>query len=124
MLVSPNHQMLLANELAEVMFGERKVVVAANHLTGLDGVARAATNTVSYIHVTFDRHEVILADVSWSEGFQPGDYPMRGVARESRDEIWSLFPELATPAGLESYQASLLSLKAHVAKLLVEQALC
>lgn len=46
-----------------------------------------------------------------------------GVAQESRDEILALFPEVATPAGLESYQAARLSLEAHEAKLLVEQSL-
>ncbi|WP_170067098.1 hypothetical protein [Roseovarius confluentis] len=45
------------------------------------------------------------------------------MAQESRDEILALFPELAKPAGLESYQAARLSLKAHEAKLLVEQSL-
>ncbi len=123
MLVSPNHRMLLAIELAEVLFGEREVLVAAKHLTGLDGVDRAVTDAVSYIHLMFDHHEVILADAAWSESFQPGDYSMRGVAQESRDEILTLFPELATSAGLESYQAARLSLKAHEAKLLVQETL-
>ncbi|QFT92825.1 Poly(beta-D-mannuronate) C5 epimerase 5 [Roseovarius sp. THAF9] len=123
MLVSPNHRMLLANELAEVMFGEREVLVAAKHLTGLDGVDHAVTDTISYIHLMFNHHEVILADAAWSESFQPGDYSMRGVGQDSRDEILTLFPELATQAGLESYQAARLSLKAHEAKLLVEQSL-
>ncbi|QFT96113.1 Hemolysin, chromosomal [Roseovarius sp. THAF8] len=123
MLVSPNHRMLLANELAEVMFGEREVLIAAKHLTGLDGVDRAVTDRVSYIHLMFDHHEVILADAAWSESFQPGDYSMRGVGQESRDEILTLFPELATQAGLAGYHSARLSLKAHEAKLLVDQAL-
>ena len=123
MLVSPNHRMLLANELAEVMFGEREVLIAAKHLTGLKGVDRALTDTVSYIHLMFDHHEVILADAAWSESFQPGDYSMRGVSKDSRDEILALFPDLATQEGLDEYQAARLSLKAHEAKLLVDQAL-
>ncbi|MDD9724085.1 hypothetical protein PVV74_01335 [Roseovarius sp. SK2] len=46
-----------------------------------------------------------------------------GAAQESRDKILALFPEVAMPAGLESYQAARLSLKPHEAKLLVEQSL-
>lgn len=123
MLVSPNHRMLLANELAEVMFGEREVLVAAKHLTGLDGVDTAVADQVSYIHLMFDHHEVILADAAWSESFQPGDYSLRGVSQESRDEILTLFPELGTQQGIDSYQAARLSLKAHEAKLLVNETL-
>ena len=56
MMVSPNHRMLVASELAEVMFGESEVLVAAKHLVSLKGVDAAPVSKVSYIHMMFDRH--------------------------------------------------------------------
>ncbi len=122
-LVSPNHRMLLANRLAEVMFGEREVLVAAKHLTGLDGVDQVGTSAiVTYFHLMFDNHEVLLADGAWSESFQPGGHSLKGVGQEQRDEIFALFPDLSTQTGLESYQSARLSLKSHEAVLLVAEA--
>ena len=121
MLVSPNHRMLVASERAEIMFGEREVLVAAKHLTGLDGIDRAQVPSVTYIHLMFAHHQVILADGAWSESFQPGDYSLRGLGAAQRREILSLFPELASESGAEAYQAARLSLKSHEAALLVAE---
>jgi Ca2+-binding RTX toxin-like protein len=121
MLVSPQHRMLQTSELAEVMFDEREVLVAAKHLTGLDGVDHVQTSAVSYLHLMFDQHEVVLADGTWSESFQPGDHSLKGIGAAQRSEVLSLFPELETLAGLESYGAARLSLKKHEAQILVDR---
>ncbi|MEM8578249.1 MAG: Hint domain-containing protein [Pseudomonadota bacterium] len=121
MLVSPNHRMLIASDLAEVMFEEREVLVAAKHLTGLDGVDQVQAGGVSYIHLMFDAHEVILADGTWTESFQPGDHSMRSLGAAQRDEIVALFPELETIAGLDAFGAARRSLKRHEATLLTSE---
>ncbi|WP_420012176.1 Hint domain-containing protein [Tateyamaria sp.] len=102
MLVSPQHRMLLTSDLAEVMFDEREVLVAAKHLTGLDGVDQVQTGAVSYLHLMFDQHEVVLADGAWSESFQPGDHSLKGIGADQRSEVLTLFPELETLAGLDA----------------------
>ncbi len=121
MLVSPQHRMLVTSDLAEVMFQEREVLLAAKHLTGLDGVDQVAANAVSYLHLMFDQHEVVLADGAWSESFQPGDRSLKGIGQEQRDEVLSLFPDLETLAGIDAYGAARLSLKRHEAELLVNR---
>ena len=118
MMVSPNHRMLIASQLAEVMFGEREVLVAAKHLTGLDGIDVHEVPEVSYIHLMFDNHEVVLADGCWAESFQPGDHSMAGIRSEQRREILDLFPELEQKQGLNSYTAARKLLRAHEAQLL------
>ncbi len=120
MLVSPNHRMLLNSDLAEVMFEEREVLVAAKHLTGLDGVDQIRASNVTYLHLMFDQHEIILADGGWTESFQPGDHSMRGIGERQRVEILSLFPDLGTMAGLDTYGSARLSLKKHEASLLTD----
>ena len=121
MLVSPQHRMLVSSDLAEVMFQEREVLVPAKHLTGLDGVDQVATDAVSYLHLMFDRHEVVLADGAWTESFQPADRSLRGVGDAQRAEILSLFPELETLAGQDTYAAARPSLKRFEAELLVSR---
>ena len=121
MAVSPNHRMLLTGGIAELLFGEREVLAAAKHLTGLAGIDRVAATGVIYVHMMFDHHQVLLADGAWSESFQPGAYAMDGVGRDQRNEIVTLFPELATPEGQRGYGAARRALRAHEARLLVRE---
>jgi Ca2+-binding RTX toxin-like protein len=119
MLVSPNHRMLITSDLAAVMFDDREVLVAAKHLTSMEGVDFVEADSVSYIHLMFDHHEVILGDGTWTESFQPGDMSLRGIGSDQRDEILALFPELETVEGLEGYTSARRSLKSFEARSLL-----
>lgn len=119
MLVSPNHRMLIVSEMAALYFEESEVLVAAKHLTHRDGIDVVDVPGVTYVHFMFENHEVVLADGAWSESFQPGDYTLRGVGDAQREEIFALFPDLATREGLTDYRAARRSLKRHEATLLV-----
>ncbi|KIN65225.1 Type I secretion target repeat protein [Sulfitobacter noctilucicola] len=119
MMVSPNHRMLITSEIAEMMFGESEVLVAAKHLVSLDGVDTAAVSKVSYIHMMFDQHEVILADGTWAESFLPGTQAMAGIQKDQRQEILDLFPELIDTRGVKNFDAARRLLKAHEAHLLM-----
>lgn len=118
MMVSPNHRVLVANDKTTLYFEEREVLVAAKHLTGLDGVDVVDICHVEYIHFMFDSHEVVLSDGAWTESFQPGQQSMDGLGNAQRNEIYELFPELRTREGLEQYQSARKSLKKHEASLL------
>jgi CshA-type fibril repeat protein len=119
MMVSPQHRVLVANDKTALYFEEREVLVAAKHLTDMDGVDVVDVSHTSYIHIMFDQHEVILSDGIWTESFQPGDLTLAGVGDASRDEILELFPELATREGIEAYAAARKSLKKHEAMLII-----
>lgn len=119
MMVSPNHRMLVASEKASLYFDDREVLVAAKHLTKMDGVELMGTQSVTYIHMMFDRHEVILSDGTWSESFQPGDFTLAGIGEDQREEIFSLFPELREQSGRGHYETARRVLRKHEAELLV-----
>ncbi|WP_368183517.1 Hint domain-containing protein [Aestuariibius sp. HNIBRBA575] len=118
LMLSPNHRLLLSGPEAQMMFDDSEVLAAAKHLTGRAGVSSAATQGVTYIHVMFDHHEVVLSNGAWSESFQPGDYSLKGLGDAQRDEIFKLFPELNLPGGVENYEAARRVLKKHEALLM------
>lgn len=111
--VSPQHRMLIAGADTELMFGESEVLAAAVHLVGQPGITRARRAEVDYIHIMFDRHEIISAEGAWTESFQPGDMSLRGIDADQRSELFHLFPELqdAETAAL-AYPAARVSLRA------------
>jgi len=120
LLVSPNHRVLINNEKSALYFEDREVLVSAKHLTGLEGVDHVDTGEVSYIHFMFDQHEVVLSNGSWTESFQPGEQTLGDMDAESREEIFTLFPELREAEGVNAYQAARRSLKKHEAQLLTK----
>ncbi|MDO6585958.1 Ig-like domain-containing protein [Salipiger sp. 1_MG-2023] len=120
LLVSPNHRVLVANDKTALYFEEREVLAAAKHLTGLEGVDEVETMGVTYIHMMFDNHEVVLSNGAWTESFQPGDMTLGAMDDEQRQEIFELFPELENADGLRAYGAARRSLKKHEAQLLTK----
>jgi len=119
MTVSPQHRVLFAGPRAELFFGAPEVLVPALHLVGLPGIARDAARRTTYVHILFDRHQIVLSDGIWTESFQPGAYIMSAMEDAVRDEIVTIFPELATGAGLDNLAGARLSLRAHEARALM-----
>ncbi|MDP4033395.1 MAG: Hint domain-containing protein, partial [Pseudorhodobacter sp.] len=117
MLVSPQHRMLIEGVRAELLFGEREVLVAAIHLVGQPGIEQVMPRGVSYIHVMCSQHEIVQAEGAWTESFQPGSGTLGAMERAQRDEVLALFPELAN--GVRSYPAARATLKAHEARVLL-----
>ena len=116
--VSPQHRMLVGNAATQLWFGEDEVLVAAIHLTCLDGVEQVEAEGVTYVHIMFDDHQIVCGDGAWSESFQPGDLTLAGMDQAQRDELLALFPELFSGDGRIDYPAARATLKAHEARLL------
>ena len=95
--VSPNHRILMRDDTGE------EVLAAAHQLVGNDGIEGVEAMGVTYFHLMFDQHQVILSDGLWTESFQPSDYALGTVGNAARAEILALFPELRTEAGVASY---------------------
>jgi hypothetical protein len=111
MMLSPNHRVLVANDKTALYFEEREVLVAAKHLTGVQGVEVIADTDTTYYHFMFDHHEVVLSDGVWSESFQPSQESLAGIGNAQRTEIQDIFPELATPEGADAYLSARRTLK-------------
>ena len=119
MKVSRQHRMLIIGPQAALLFGSDEVLVRAVHLLHLPGVSEVDDDTVTYLHILFDRHELVLADAAWSESFQPGDRTLGGLDADARDELFKLFPALAAKAGPHSFAAARTTLKSYEARVLL-----
>ncbi len=125
LLLSPQHRVLVRDSLAELLFGEDEVLVAARDLLNDCSVTRRCGGTVTYVHLMFDRHQVIYSAGLPTESFLPGPQTTKLFEQPMVDEICTIFPELdpATGAGyggaarrtLRRYEAQLLMSRARAA---------
>lgn len=113
--VSPQHRILLDGWRAELYLGEPEVLCPAHLLVNGDTIHRAPCASVTYVHVMFDAHEIVLAEGLATESFLVGDYLCRDGSA-LREEILALFPEIGA-AGFDMPPARRL-LRGHEGRLL------
>ena len=95
LIVSPQHRLLIASKVAEKMFGNTEVLVAAKQLLAIDGVDIADDfGDVTYFHILFDQHEIVFAEGIPSESLYLGSEAQKSLSAAGREEIVALFPKL------------------------------
>lgn len=118
LVVSPQHRCLVRSRIAERMAGGAEVLVAAKHLLGLPGISVVPPDApVTYIHLLFDRHELVWSNGTVTESFYLGDQAVASVDAAAREEILALFPDLADirPQGARPF------VRGRIARKLVER---
>lgn len=94
--VSAQHRMLLRSRIAGRMYAADEVLVAAVHLTDIPGICRdAAALEVVYIHLMFDRHEILFAEGAPTESLYLGPMARQALPEAALEELLTLFPALA-----------------------------
>ena len=97
LLVSPQHRILVRSKIAQRMFGTDEVLVAAKQLLEIEGIDIATDIVeVEYFHMLFDQHEVVLSNGAETESLYTGTEALKAVGTTARNEIFAIFPELAT----------------------------
>ncbi|MDQ2094039.1 Hint domain-containing protein [Rhodobacteraceae bacterium 10Alg 79] len=117
LVVSPQHRMLIDGHATALMFGEGEVLASAKHLVNGGTVREMPGGEVTYVHILFDRHEIVYAEGAASESFFPGDMGMDAVDAAAREELFTIFPELRSSAGGFDETARM-CLKRHEARLI------
>lgn len=92
--VSQQHRMLLTGWRAELLFGEAEVLVPAVYLVDGHRIRLRTGGMVEYLHLIFDRHEIVTADGIPSESCYPGPALMARADRAAQAELQRLFPGL------------------------------
>jgi hypothetical protein len=118
LLVSPLHRVLIRDNLAELLFGESEVLIAARDLLNDRSVRRRAGGEVTYVHLLFDRHQVVFSEGLETESFLPGPQTTKSFEREVVDEICAIFPEIDPETGHGYSPAARRTLKRYEADLL------
>lgn len=123
--VSPLHRILLRDSLAELLFGEREVLVAAKDLVNDSSVRPIEGGFVDYVHLLFDDHQVVFTEGLASESFLPGPQVKNSLEAEIIEEICAIFPEIDPETGegygpaarrtLKGFEARLWAAKTRVA---------
>lgn len=114
--VSPNHRIVVRNSNLEPVVGERECLVVAKHLIPMGLAKQISLAEVTYVHLLFERHEVVFNNGGLSESFFPGPEAISTLNASARDEILSLFPELYQRNGhLSRFEVARLCLKPHEA---------
>jgi len=103
--VSPLHRVLVRDGFAELLFGAEEVLVAARDLVNGTTVRRTPCGWVEYVHILFDRHQLVISNGMATESFLPGPQVGDLFEAEVLAEICAIFPELDPRTG-EGYGAA------------------
>ncbi len=95
LIVSPQHRMLVRGRAAQALFAEDEVLVRACDLVnGRQIHFEGALRGLSYIHLMFERHQVLTANGLETESFHPASTRLEMIARDQRAGLEALVPEV------------------------------
>lgn len=118
LVLSPQHRVLVSHHMAELLFGEDEVLVAAKDLVNQCSIWVREGGEVDYFHLLFDEHQIIWSEGLQTESFHPGPVTLSGFDDAVKEELFALFPDLDRMTGhgygasarpsLRSYEAAAL----------------
>jgi len=118
LMVSPLHRILIRDSLAELLFGEAEVLVAARDLVNDDTVRQIEGSFVEYVHLLFNRHQVVCSAGLLTESFLPGPQIAASFEQDMVAEITAIFPEISRD-GAKYPEAARRTLRRHEAQVLM-----
>ncbi|MFD1157874.1 Hint domain-containing protein [Roseovarius aestuarii] len=95
-IVSPRHRILTSDRSYLSIMGESEALIEARALVGRPGITCVMPEQLTYIHLLFDQHEIILSDHLWSESFYLGRPAVAALLREQCNAIKEIFPQIDT----------------------------
>lgn len=97
LIVSPHHRMLLRGPLCDLLFGAPEVLAAADHLPWAR--PQDPIQAVEYIHLLFDRHEILLAEGATTESLLLAPMICDRAPPAMRASLRAAIPDLGQPGG-------------------------
>lgn len=95
LVVSPQHRIKLSDWRAQLLFGEADVLAPAKALVDGVNVVEDPTDSVTYYHLLFDRHEIIRSNGLLTESLHPGDMAMIAMLDSHDGDVTNIFAEAA-----------------------------
>lgn len=100
LVVSQNHRILVTGPMAELLFGDHEVLVAAKHLVNDTTIRITPCNSITYYHLLLDEHQVIFAEGTPSESLYLGECALDSYVPAVQDELIALRPDVLSPAAV------------------------
>lgn len=119
LVIAPGQRIRRADRRNRLLFATDEVLVRAGDLTHLDGIDTVARDVGHWVHVLFDRHELIRVNGIWMESFAPDLWSIRASHPDHWATMTEALPRLKFDAGQAAYAESRVSLNAREARLLV-----
>lgn len=95
LVVSPEHRILVKGAVAQDLFNTPEVLVAAKDLINGDTVAiDLKLREVTYVHLLFERHQVMWANGVETESFHPASAALSALGEVDRARLLATHPEL------------------------------
>jgi len=92
--VSPLHRVLVRDSLAELLFGTAEVLVAAKELVNGRSVRQIESDSVTYVHLMFDEHQIVWSEGLETESFHPSGGALETIAPDQRAALFAACPDL------------------------------
>jgi hypothetical protein len=119
LVVSPQHRILISDWRCELLFGMNQVLAPAKGLVnGRDIFRLDACRAVDFVHILFERHEIVTVNGTQAESLYPGTRSMNGLGAGASTEIRALFADLRGPAGSSNWQLARPEITVREAKML------
>jgi len=97
LFLSAQHRVLLGGPLIEQCFNEFEVLCPIKHLLDFHQVTRVPMGPISYHHLLFHRHNLLVANGALAESFLPGPFSMRQLGRA--ETVAPMLPASALESG-------------------------
>lgn len=106
LFVSPQHRVSMGSPAFELWFADRDVLIPAKHLVGWNGIYQDSTIAQpEYFHLLFAAHQVIWSEGIPTESFHPSTLVVDQFSRETRRELFRIFPELGEDGEMDGATA-------------------
>ena len=117
LLLSPGHRVLLKSHRIELLFGVDEAFAPIKSVENDREVAQILPDhEISYYHVLFENHEIVLAEGLWVESFFPDEMALAALPAKTQRQIRGLLG-----AKTDTMQTARLCLKPWEVKMLVPQ---
>ncbi|MEM8774419.1 MAG: Hint domain-containing protein [Pseudomonadota bacterium] len=95
LLVSPEHRMLVKGEVAQALFNNSEVLVAAHDLVnGKTITVDASVREVTYVHLLLPSHQVLWANGVETESFHPASASLAALDGADRQRLLQINSKL------------------------------
>lgn len=103
--LSPQHRVHHKSHQSAMQYGRNEVLIPAKGMINDTTIMTDnSLKTITYIHILFERHELVFADGLACESFHPGTLGIDAIDDAARTELFDIFPDLrCNPGGYGSH---------------------